>query len=138
MKKKANAILFSDLVVFVFLIVVIMYYFVYQKFHESRQSTYTITDSRPVVSDGISFQGDVKRFLTVYDTQEFASKQNMYDFLVLELNRFSLYPVDTAVDGEVREIVMDNIKSILNKMELGSSDVSQETSALQELLNNLN
>lgn len=138
MSQRVKFTLISALIIIVFLVVVILYYFVYQGFMTDRRSEYTIIDDRPVISEGLSFQEDVKRFLEVYNGQEFKKKQDLYDFLVLELNRFSLYPVEDSGEKEIKVKLVSNITDIVEKMEKGINDMSQESANLLEIMETIN
>ena len=134
MTNKTKTTFISLLIIFIFGLVVIAYFFVYQKFMKEKELSFEIVDNRPVVSEGLSFQADVNRFLTVYDTQEFISPQDLYNFLVLELNRFLVYPAQTKEDESVKLVLTENIKKILIKMEEGDSSIDEEQLALRSLL----
>lgn len=139
MNQRIRAKVLGFFLVLVFLVLAIGYYFVYQKFTEERsEPRYTIVDDRPVVTEGLNFRGDVKRFLTVYNEQEFVSKQDLYNFLMLEMNRFSLYPVETQLDIVMKENLVKNINSILQKMGQENANVDVEREALLEILKTLN
>lgn len=134
MNRQTKTTVIGFLIVFVFLLAVIAYFFVYQKFMIERDDTITVIDNRPVVSEGLSFQGEVNRFLSVYDTQEFSNQQDLYNFLVLELNRFLVYPAQTVEEEELKLVLTENIKNIVIKMEKGDGSFVEEKANLKALL----
>jgi hypothetical protein len=134
MSNKTKTIFIGFLIVFIFILAVIAYFFVYQNFINKKGSSLVVTDDRPVVSDGLSFQAEINRFLSVYDTQEFSNQQDLYNFLVLEWNRFLMYPAQTKEEKSLKLVLTKNIKEIIIKMEKGDSSIAEEQANLKSLL----
>lgn len=134
MSNQTKTTFISLLIVFIFILAAIAYFFVYQSAVKEKDDSLMVTDNRPIVSEGLSFQDEINRFLSVYDTQEFSNQQDLYNFLVLEWNRFLLYPAQTKEEESLKLVLTQNIKKIITKMEKGDSSVSEEQEKLRALL----
>ena len=134
MTKQTKTTFIGVLIVFIFLLAVIAYFFVYQKFMQENDHSLIVVDDRSVVSEGVSFQGEINRFVSVYENQEFANPQDLYNFLVLEWNRFLVYPARNELEENDKRVLTENIKKIIIKMEQGDSSVSEEAAILNSLV----
>jgi hypothetical protein len=84
--------------------------------------------------ENLTFRGEVKRFLDVYFTQEFATINQKLDFIRVEGTRFANYPLTVQTDIELRQRLLENLSSIIIKSESENYDFSAEDQKLSKLL----
>jgi len=95
------------------------------------------TRQKTVTENEITFQEDVKRFLSVYLTQEFARESDRWNFVRIEAMRYSTYPIKNQAELALRDNLLKNLEKIIIKSRQEQVDVSAENEQLRAILKEL-
>jgi hypothetical protein len=122
------------IVVLFLLVSVLSFYFIYWA-DLSLASDYTVAPKDTTVE--LTFEGETKRFLTVYFAQEFVDAQTKINFVGLEALRFSDMYLRTEAENNLRIELLDLLENIIIKSNRNDFDFSLEDQKLKKLLEDL-
>jgi len=94
-------------------------------------------DSKIEMRGNLTFTGDVKRFLTVYFTQDFGSDADRINFVGQEALRFADYSLTDEKDLVLRNVLMKNLEEIIVKAGDMDYNTESENANLKQILNQL-
>lgn len=96
-----------------------------------------LTGAAEFDNQGLSLRADIKRFLSVYLFQQFASSADKQKFILQEFSRFSTVAVGAGEEAAVYAEFYGALSSLVKKMSAGEQDFPGEDSQLLALYNNL-
>jgi len=85
----------------------------------------------------LTFTGEVKRFLSVYFSQDFVSAEDRLNFVRVEALRFANYPIKNETESVLQERLLIDLSSIIIKVESNNFDMEAEDQNLKTLLEEL-
>jgi len=121
------------IIVIIFLIIaflaVLTYRFNYAKTDFQAETKFAAMQA----SEELPLQEDLNRFLQVYFEQQFENSADRLRFLQIEYRRFSFIIPEEEDQLEWKKILIQNLGSILNKLQSGNTDLNDENTALAQL-----
>ncbi len=131
------------LLVVLFLIIVIAYFFIYQKYSAKPDIVAVSSEPSSLTAESLSdkhsltLQADVKRFLDVYFSQEFSSSEQKADFIQKEYVRFLDYSASNEADQELIIKFISYLNKIVSQVNAGQTDFSEINNQLMVFYNSI-
>ena len=135
--KTNNSIWKLILIIVIFCLLLIGYYFAFQKIYKPVSENIQLTESDNFVNNQISFNQDVKRFISVFLNQKFSSNQEKIDFINHEYSRYLEYRAQTDKEQKLISELNQILSNVLAKSFQNNFDFLREEQQLKNIYQTL-